>query len=569
MKQSLESGASQREINAGAPPTSSSQETAQYEMTTSDPIPNTEENSEKVPEYLSGLPLLFVAIGLALCAFCVGLDRSIVATAVPKITAEFNSLNDVAWYGSSFLLTTCCFQLLFGKLYAELNITWVFLVALGIFEVGSVVCAAAPNSVALVIGRAVAGIGAAGLMSGFFVIVAKSLPLEKRPVFTGAIGACSGISQMIAPTLGGVFTDRLTWRWCFWINLPLGAATALTIFFFLKLPNNEKNDRTGNSVANIKEFLNKLDLLGSLCLMPFLVCLLLALQWGGTTYAWSNWRVILCLSLFGVLLIAWIYIQYAKGDNATLPARIIRQRSVGCGLLFSLCTCSSMFVVSYYGPIWFQVVKDTTAEQSGINFLAALGPLIVASFAAGALTSHIGYYLPQMIVCAVITTVASGLLYMYDLDTTTAFWAGSLALFGFGIGSGLQMPLVAVQTVLKGGDISMGTSAMVLSQSMGGSIFLAVGQNVFQAKLIQELASKVPDLDPQIVIEHGATGLRTAITEQFGAETARGVLEAYNTGLRQCFLVSIIISGLALFAAMGMEWISVKEDRGKEHTKGV
>jgi MFS family permease len=185
----------------------------------------------------------------------------------------------------------------------------------------------------------------------------------------------------------GVFTDRLTWRWCFWINLPLGAATALTVFFFLKLPNNERNDHTMNSIGNIKEFLNKLDLIGSLCLMPFLVCLLLALQWGGTTYAWSNWRVILCLCLFGLLFIAWIYIQYAKGDNATLPARIIRQRSVGCGLLFSLCTCSSMFVVSYYGPIWFQVVKDTTAEQSGINFLAALGPLIVASFAAGALVS--------------------------------------------------------------------------------------------------------------------------------------------------------------------------------------
>lgn len=115
----------------------------------------------------------------------------------------------------------------------------------------------------------------------------------------------------------------------------------------------------------------------------------------------------------------------------------------------------------------------------------------------------------------------------------------------------------------------MGTSAMVLSQSMGGSIFLAVGQNVFQAKLIEELASRVPDLDPQIVIEHGATGLRTAISEQFGSKTAQGVLEAYNLGLRQCFFVSIIISGLALFAALGMEWISVKISHGQESVKGV
>lgn len=130
-------------------------------------------------------------------------DRSILATAIPKITSQFNSLDDVAWYGSSYLLTTCCFQLMFGKLYADFKVKWVFTAALALFEIGSLVAGCAPNSVALIIGRAIQGVGCAGVLTGAFTIIALVLPLHKRPMYTGLIGSVSGISQIIAPTLGG------------------------------------------------------------------------------------------------------------------------------------------------------------------------------------------------------------------------------------------------------------------------------------------------------------------------------------------------------------------------------
>ena len=192
------------------------------------------------PQYPSGMKLAIITTALCFSVFLIALDNTIIATAIPKITDHFNQLNDVGWYGSAYLLTTCAFQLMFGKFYTFFSIKWVYLTAIAIFEIGSAVCGAAPSSTALILGRAVAGLGTAGIFSGALIIIAHTVPLQKRPMYTGMIGAMYGVASVAGPLLGGVFTDHVTWRWCFYINLPIGAVTFLGILIFFSNPQTQK-----------------------------------------------------------------------------------------------------------------------------------------------------------------------------------------------------------------------------------------------------------------------------------------------------------------------------------------
>ena len=201
------------------------------------------------------------------------------------------------------MLTACSFQLIVGRMYTFYNPKWVFLIAIGIFELGSVVCGAAPNSIAFIIGRAIAGAGASGIFSGAIVIMLNLVPLHKRPILQGCMGAIFGLSAVIGPLLGGAFTTKVSWRWCFYINLPIGGAAILILVFILHTPKAKK------SGTPWKQQLVQLDPTGTVFFISGIVCLLLALQWGGSTYAWGNGRIIALLILFVLCISVFIGVQ--------------------------------------------------------------------------------------------------------------------------------------------------------------------------------------------------------------------------------------------------------------------
>lgn len=230
-------------------------------------------------EYPTGLKLYLVILSLCLAVFLVALDQTIIAPALGAITGEYGSVKDIGWYGSSYLLTSTALQPLYGKIYRIFDIKYSFLGAVLIFELGSLASAAAPSSTVFIIGRAIAGMGSAGLFSGSIVILSYSLPLRKRPFMFGMFGCMWGIASVAGPLLGGVFTDHLTWRWCFYINLPIGGVAMTVIFFFLRIARVNNPDNLSFS-ARIVE----LDLVGAVVLMPAIIMLLLALQWGGAQY---------------------------------------------------------------------------------------------------------------------------------------------------------------------------------------------------------------------------------------------------------------------------------------------
>lgn len=486
--------------------------------------------------------------------FLVALDRLIIGVAIPKITDEFQSLGDVGWYASSYLLTSCAFMLLLGRVYAFYNPKTVYLCSLVVFEIGSAVCGAAQNSNMLIVGRALAGLGNAGLFQGAVIIIVYIIPLHKRPQYMGLLGMVFGIASAVGPLLGGAFTDGPGWRWCFYINLPFGGVVLLALVYFLHIP----EDMVNKERTTLKEKIVRLDPIGTFFFLPSIICLLLALQWGGVTYDWSDGRIIALLVLFGVLLIAFILVQAWKKDNATVPPRIFLNRSILAGSWFSFCNGGSMQTVFYFLPLWFQAIKGVTAVKSGIMNLPMVLGVVIASIMAGLLTRKLGYYAPWMLLSSILTPIGAGLISAFTPHTGHTKWIGYQALFGLGLGAGSQQPSVAAQTVLARKDVSTGAALMMFFQILGGAVFTSVGNNLFDSRLQRDLAD-MPGIDVGSVASAGATALRSMVPATLLPE----VLLGYNDALRNVFHLATALSALCVFGALAIEWKSVKKGQQK------
>ncbi|KAI9827465.1 MAG: hypothetical protein M1832_004815 [Thelocarpon impressellum] len=508
-----------------------------------------EEEEVDESQYPGGWALAILTFGLAMAIFVVALDNTIIATAIPKITTVFDSLNDVGWYGSSYLLTTTSLQPSFGKIYANFNVKWTYLAALLIFELGSIVCAAARSSVMLIVGRAIAGAGASALFSGGMTIVGFSVPLKKRPIYIAALSSMFGISSVVGPILGGALTDRATWRWCFWINLPFGAIALLTVAVFFKNPKRKVNTLT------LAQKINEIDLLGATFLICAIVCLLLALQWGGSTYPWSDSRVWGCLLGFGLILIVFLYIQFVRGDKATIPPRIfLRQRTVLTSSWYSCFLAMGLYTHIFFLPFYFQAVKGTTAEGSGIRSIPYLVSITLASVVVGGTITAIGIYAPFMWVGAAVFTVGSGMLYTLQVSSGAGKWIGYQILAGLGAGAGIQVPFVAVQVVLSSADMPSGNAIAIFFNSLGGAISISIAQNIFSNTLIQEIPRRAGGVDARAIIAAGATHVRDVAR----ADQLQGVLESYNLAIQKSFILPIAVGGAALICSFFVEWRSVK-----------
>lgn len=305
---------------------------------------------------------------------------------------------------------------------------------------------------------------------------------------------------------------------------------------------------------SLRQQIIQLDPLGTLVFLPAMVCFLIALQWGGVQYTWSNGRIIALLVLAGVLIITFIGLQIWEQENATVPPRIIKQRSIAAGTLFSTCVGGVLITLLYWIAIWFQAVKGRSAVQSGINTIPMVLSLTVAAILSGGIVRRTGYYVPPMYLGVALMSIGAGLMTTFEPQTSSGKWIGYQILFGFGIGVSMQQPSLAAQNTLDRTDIATGVSLMFFGQSLGGAIFNSIAQALFNGYLSSHLRN-VPGVDVQSVTKIGATELINAVPP----ESLGMVIQAYNSALKHVFILVTAIAAFSIVPTLLMEFKKLKQ----------
>ncbi|KAL1914814.1 uncharacterized protein VTP21DRAFT_7906 [Calcarisporiella thermophila] len=448
-----------------------------------------EEEEEEVGEQVEGtqaryLPfrqLMIVYMGIAAAIFLAALDSLIISTCIPSIIGEFNSLNQISWITTAFLLTQTIFQPMYGKASDVFGRRNVILSAIVIFEVGNIVCGAAPSMVVLIIGRAVSGIGAGGIVTMSVIIISDVVSLRERGKYQGIISAVFAVSSIVGPLLGGVFADHVSWRWAFYINAPLGLVSGLILLFFLRLPAVK---------GSFREKLGRIDWYGCAVLAISLVGILLAISWGGNDYAWSSGPVLGTLLPGIALLGLFIWIEMKVAVEPVVSTHVFRNISVSASLLATILFNAAFFGMLLYTTVYFQMIKGESPTTAGLELAPMMLAIVFTSILSGFLTSYTGRYRFLFWAGTAIMAVGSGLLTLLDENTTRAQEIGYLIVGGAGIGMLMQPLLIAAQSAVDYKDVSLVSALSQFFRSTGNMIGTAVVSSVFNNSLISSLESR-------------------------------------------------------------------------------
>ncbi|KAJ7714162.1 ABC transporter [Mycena metata] len=494
---------------------------------------------------LTGGKLAIVFICMLCSVFCVALDQTILATALPRIASDFDAFSLQGWVSTSFILAQSVFLLFYGQLLRIFPAKWVLICAIAIFELGSLVCALAQNVGQLIAGRTVSGLGAAGLFVAMLQIISQVTRLEDRPRLFGFFGALFGLSSVVGPLIGGALTDHVTWRWCFWINLPLGGVSVLGVLFLLTASPPLGSDPTKRSFRDIMEQVRHLDFVGATLVSAAVTTLILALQWGGNTKPWGDKDVIICFVFAAVLTVAFVAWEIYVDETAMVPTSIFKSRSIYAILAFSFLTRFSMLIFSYYIPIFYQAARGSTATQSGIDLIPFMLGTVITIIASGQIIGKWGYYWPFLVGSPIFLAIGSGLLYTLNETTSSAKLIGFQILAGMGVGLGMQNALLSMQVEFRSTPKLLGqaTSMATFSQFLGGAVGLGVAEPIFASLLTKNLLKYAPNA-PASIVKDSPTTIRSALP----ADMIAGVVRSYTESMRVVFVVGVPVAGLALIA---------------------
>ena len=478
------------------------------------------------------MQLLVAFSGMMLATLLAALDQTIVATALPQIVADLGGFDQLSWVVTAYLIASTVTIPLYGKLSDLYGRRRLMAASIVLFVAGSVLCALAGSMTQLVLARALQGLGAGGLIPLSQAAIADLFPPRERGRYLGFIGAMWAVAAVAGPLLGGTLTDHASWRWIFWINLPLGALALAVVLRNMPRAGERREhaiDWTGGAVLSVGA-----------------TALLLACAWGGTTYPWDSAPVVLT-GLGGLALVASFVAIERRAAEPLLPLHLFRVKDLTVATLGCLVIGAVLFGVTVYVPVYVQSVLGASATASGVILMPMALTWVVVVFFVGQLITRTGRYKVFPVVGSVLVLCGLGVLTQIDVGTSRLLVGIALSVLGFGMGISLQPYLIAGQNAVDPGEIGVATSSMQFARSMGGSLAVAALGALLANRLAAELSARLGAAADRVDVPRLLQG-----AERLPPAVLGGTRGALADSLSVVFLATgvLAVAGVALAIAL-------------------
>lgn len=487
-------------------------------------------------------PIRVIYPTLMLVMFLAALDQTIVSTALPTIVGELGGLSQLSWVVTAYLLTSTIVVPLYGKFGDLFGRRIVLQIAIVLFLVGSVLCGMVQDMTWLIIMRAVQGLGGGGLMVSSIAAIGDVVPAAERGRYQGLFGAVFGLSTVIGPLLGGYIVEHFSWRWIFYLNLPLGVLAMIVLGIVFK--------------PHARHIDHKIDYAGAIFMAAGLTCLILFTSEGGTTLPWTSVELWLLLIL-GVILLVGFVLEERTAPEPIMPLDLFRERvfTISCAVGFIVGI--AMFGSITFLPLYLQIAKGSSPTGAGLQLLPMMGGIIFASIVAGRIISRIGRYRIFPIAGTVLMAIAMGLMSTLALDTPLYVLNGYMLVLGLGLGMVMQVLILAVQNAVDFRHMGVATSGATLFRSIGGSVGVALFGAIFSNGLAYRLEALLP------AGTELPRNLGPATVNQLPDAIRHDYLTAFSSSLHTVFVVAACVAVLGFVLALWMVDVPMR-DHGKD-----